>query len=386
MLNRALALFVVLGTFGCGDSSDHSESVVAKTDENQAESVSSAATPGSSELSEWSRRIKESAKKSFAATRKKAEAGDAEAQAGLSHAHAYGLGTPRSIKDSAKWMRRAAESGHRNSQYKFATALHKGYYELQHDPKQSLHWYQQAAEQGDIRAEIKLAKIYAGDEEFFSGNVQHDDKLAASWFLKAALKGSVEPQRRLGDFYMTGRGVDADKVTAYAWYRLASLNNDTKAAQAWSELMKGMSKDEIAKGETTARTMIDDHPESFSPSYRLREGGESTIAATYTQTVEGTTTRCVLTPSGKWTSFRGDKQIGSGDWKISGYGTSVAINNLIDAKATALYRVGRHGNLYRFAVVTGFKREEVPADQTARFTLTRQHDLPGKPATSTSKP
>ena len=54
----------------------------------------------------------------FAATKKKAEAGDAEAQSNLGTMYILGEVVPRDTAEAVKWLRKAADQGNARAQYR----------------------------------------------------------------------------------------------------------------------------------------------------------------------------------------------------------------------------------------------------------------------------
>jgi len=77
---------------------------------------------------------------------------------------------------------------------------------------------------GDVEAELKLARAYAGGEA-----VTKDPLQAAKWYEEAAERGSAAAQTSLGLAYMVGDGVEQDKAKAVTWYKKAARQNDPNA-------------------------------------------------------------------------------------------------------------------------------------------------------------
>ena len=94
----------------------------------------------------------------FAETKKKAEAGDAEAQYNLGVLYDNGMGVPKDFAESAKWWRLAAEQGYANAQ----TNLGDMYYDGTGVPKdlvQAHVWWNIAGANGHEDAKKKLEFI-----------------------------------------------------------------------------------------------------------------------------------------------------------------------------------------------------------------------------------
>jgi hypothetical protein len=89
--------------------------------------------------------------------------------------------------------------------------------QLAADYKQAAVWYQKAADQGNIQAQIHLADLYRDGR-----GVLRDMAQAVSWYRKAADQGDAGAQGSLGLLYSVGMGVPRDDVEAYYWLSLAA--------------------------------------------------------------------------------------------------------------------------------------------------------------------
>lgn len=74
------------------------------------------------------------------------------------------------------------------------------------------------AEQGDAKAQAKLASLYLLGRE----GMQVDEKLAAEWMEKAANQGLIDAQVVMGAMYDRGLGVTGDRDKATHWYEKAA--------------------------------------------------------------------------------------------------------------------------------------------------------------------
>ena len=125
----------------------------------------------------------------FAATKKAAEGGDAEAQFRLGRMYADGKG-------------------------------------VKQDYKQAVEWYRKAAEQGLANAQNHMGVMYKNGR-----GVTKDNKKAAEWYKKAAEQGHPWAQVNLGHLYEHGFGVSKNRATAIKWYRQAAAQNEDKSAK-----------------------------------------------------------------------------------------------------------------------------------------------------------
>ena len=117
----------------------------------------------------------------------KAATGDATAEVQVGDAYAAGKGTPREPRQLAA------------------------------DYKQAAAWYQKAADQGSVPAQIHLADLYRDGR-----GVARDMAQAVAWYRKAADQGDAGAQGTLGLLYSVGMGIPRDDVEAYYWLSLAA--------------------------------------------------------------------------------------------------------------------------------------------------------------------
>lgn len=104
-------------------------------------------------------------------------------------------------------------------------------FECQGDYQYALRFYKQAAEQGDIRAQMNIGHIYRSGR---SG--EKKPQLAAEYYLQAAKQGAVGAQWRLGDMYEFGDGVEIDFKAAAYWYEKAAEQGEAKAQWRLAQL------------------------------------------------------------------------------------------------------------------------------------------------------
>lgn len=97
------------------------------------------------------------------------------------------------------------------------------------------------AEQGDVRAEYKLGKIYGNGR-----GVARDYAAAFRWCHAAAEKGDSEAEYAVGYSYDTGTGVKQDIPEAIRWYQKAADQNDRRAQHTIAGMYydgRGMERD-----------------------------------------------------------------------------------------------------------------------------------------------
>jgi len=102
------------------------------------------------------------------------------------------------------------------------------------EPAQNtLAWYLQAAENGDVAAQCEVGRRYATGE-----GVGEDSSEALKWYRMAAQQGHTGAQLLLGEWYEQGIGVTADAAEALKWYCMAADNSDAELQYklaAWYE-------------------------------------------------------------------------------------------------------------------------------------------------------
>jgi TPR repeat protein len=86
------------------------------------------------------------------------------------------------------------------------------------DYKQAAAWYQKAADQKFISAEMHLAALYRDGGKGFDRDMEQ----AAAWYRRAADQGDATAQGTLGVLYSMGQGVPHSDVEAYFWLDLAA--------------------------------------------------------------------------------------------------------------------------------------------------------------------
>src|SRR4051794_21364748 len=121
-------------------------------------------------------------RKDFERIKLAAEKGDASAQNTLGNFYADGNVIDESIdkQKAFSWWQKAAENGNFNAMYKVGASYFLGTNGVPQDPQRALKWFQEAASKGHPRAQVGLAKLYAG------GLLGTNDYLTAQRWLKAA--------------------------------------------------------------------------------------------------------------------------------------------------------------------------------------------------------
>ncbi|VAX09231.1 hypothetical protein MNBD_GAMMA25-2019 [hydrothermal vent metagenome] len=114
-----------------------------------------------------------------------------------------------------------AHEGHSSSQF-FLGVLYES---ASNDQYKAVHWYKQAAEQGNKDAQHNLGLAYARGQ-----GVKKDASEAVKWWRSAGMQGNSDSQYNLGIIYATGAtGVSQNFREAKRWWLLAAANGDALA-------------------------------------------------------------------------------------------------------------------------------------------------------------
>lgn len=118
----------------------------------------------------------------------------------------------------------AAENGDVKAQLRLAESYMLGSQGGQQDYQQAYVWLAKAADQGDSGAQYYLGRL---SEQGLG--VPRDYKQAIAWFRKAADQGNTQAQFRLGWIYEHGQGVPPNYKQSAAWYRKCAEQGDSEA-------------------------------------------------------------------------------------------------------------------------------------------------------------
>ena len=186
----------------------------------------------------------------LAATKLKAEQGDADAQKTLGTMYAKGQGVEEDYKEAAKWYLKSAEQGHAGSQVAIAELYEAGQGVTQ-DNTEAAKWFRKAAEQGYAPGQYSLAVCYVMGQ-----GVPPDDAEALKWYRQAADQGDDLSQFNLGMRYLRGKGVAASPVDAYQWLSLAAAQGVADASLNIEELKQKMTPEQIVEGRRRADAFV----------------------------------------------------------------------------------------------------------------------------------
>ena len=90
-------------------------------------------------------------------------------------------------------------------------------------------WFEKAANQGHVAAQVELAKMY-----YYGDGVDENDENAFKWYQEAAKRNHPEALYFLGDMYEYGHGVNKNLEEAIKWYTLAAEQGNVDAQRELS--------------------------------------------------------------------------------------------------------------------------------------------------------
>ncbi len=123
-----------------------------------------------------------------------------------------------------EWFKKGAEQGNVDAQLKVAKCYRDGLLKVTPNPAEAFVWFEKAARQGSAEAQNILGTAY------LDGNGRPKDvKKAVYWHQKAADQGHAWSQNSLGDCYYNGTGVNKDLYTAIMYYQKAAKQGDVHA-------------------------------------------------------------------------------------------------------------------------------------------------------------
>lgn len=118
------------------------------------------------------------------------------------------------------WLEAAATEGSVEAMFALGQS-----YEHQGELQAAWHWYEQAATNHHLQAQIRMAEHF-----HYGQGICVNITMAIYWYSEAGNQGYLPAQILLGDWYFNGQGCEKDFTQAAYWYRLAALQGDPHAA------------------------------------------------------------------------------------------------------------------------------------------------------------
>ena len=108
-------------------------------------------------------------------------------------------------------------------------------------------WYQLAAEQGVVDAQLRLGIMYQMGQ-----GVRQNYNESGKWFRNAAEQGDADAQLLLGVANWSGRGLAQDPVRAYMWVNIAVANGSHEALKERDMMAKKMTPKQMEQAQELA--------------------------------------------------------------------------------------------------------------------------------------
>jgi hypothetical protein len=131
-------------------------------------------------------------------------------------------------------LRKRAEAGDPQAQFELGRACEEGTGASQDDAL-AMEWFRKAAEHGSAQAQNSLGVMYAQGR-----GVQRDKEEAVRWYRKAAKQGLSEAMYNVAIAYYNGEGVGGDMNHAYTWMMGAARKGVAPAAEALQHISEQM--------------------------------------------------------------------------------------------------------------------------------------------------
>jgi TPR repeat protein len=160
----------------------------------------------------------------FAAALKKAEAGDAQAQADVGAMYATGYGTPLDYANTLLWCEKGAAQGNAKAQRCLGIINIEGKV-VRKDAVKAMELWQKAAEQGDATAKFAIGTLLSDGDD----GVPKDIAKAIEWYQKAAAQNSTDALESLARIYAHGNGVPKEVGNAVSYYEKAAALGSSNA-------------------------------------------------------------------------------------------------------------------------------------------------------------
>ena len=138
--------------------------------------------------------------------KKAADLGHIQAQFKTAECYHKAKGTNSNLEEAEKYYLLAANNNDSSSQISLAELYEKGHgISIKKDKNQSLLWYEKAAEQGILKAQLYLAEYYEGE---------NNQAKTIYWYEKACLQNSIKAQYYLGRYYFK----ENNHQKAFEWF------------------------------------------------------------------------------------------------------------------------------------------------------------------------
>jgi uncharacterized protein len=163
--------------------------------------------------------VRKSYRRAFQWYLKAAQRGNRVAQYNLSLCYLLGQGIAPDEREAFRWVQKSAKTGYQDAVLALAWHYHNGC-GIKVSLRQAEHWYRKAAQSGDPSAQFSLGQLSYDTGRYAS---------AKKWFLKAVAQNHRRSNYYLGRMYLAGLGVRKHATTARSFLRKAVKLGDRRA-------------------------------------------------------------------------------------------------------------------------------------------------------------
>jgi TPR repeat protein len=142
-----------------------------------------------------------------------------------------GDGVEKNYAEAVKWYQQAANEGDLRAEFWLGSIYMGGGYGITQDRKEGFYWFMRCAEKGDDICQVSVGTAY----EYGSG-VRRDIQQALNWLRRSAEQGNRGGQFGLARFYERGLGVPRDIDKAIELNQLAAAQGHKDAKTALTRL------------------------------------------------------------------------------------------------------------------------------------------------------
>lgn len=219
----------------------HFSGIGCKQDRKKAvELLKSASDKGDAEASaklgflyEYGNTVPTDLRQANACYRKAAEAGHPMAQYKYAEALAEGAFPGKNLNDAFPWYQKSAAAGCPQALFQLGVFYYDGT-GVRQDKRRAAQFFFHAAKTGFVRAQYNLACLF--EEGIVNG--KPDREAAFYWFKQAAQNGDVTAQKRVAECYLNGTGVERSLSQAEKWLLMAAQNGDMDARRLLLEIQR----------------------------------------------------------------------------------------------------------------------------------------------------
>ena len=193
----------------------------------------------------------------------KAGAGDPEAQYEVGKHFDFGWGVKQDGFEAARWYEKAAEQGHVEAQVSLGNLYAGAYFGYLRNERKAYHWYLKAAEKSDPFAQTMVGEAYEKGVV-----IPRNYSTAAKWYKHAIKGGYFLAPYHLARLYANGMGFEQDLIQAYAWNALSASTGNLMALSFQEKLEAQMDQSEINRAQELAAALYKKYGNRIEKEFR----------------------------------------------------------------------------------------------------------------------